>query len=58
MSSLTKEAAKMMRRKVPKGANTWARQLPSINVRTESDYIFTNNATAFRSVCHQSVGAT
>ena len=33
MSSITKEAAKMMRRKVPNGGNTWSRSLPSINVR-------------------------
>jgi hypothetical protein len=41
MSSITKEAAKLVRRKVhtqakavqPKGSNFWSRNLPSINVR-------------------------
>lgn len=33
MSSITKEATKMMRRKVPKGGNTWSRSLPSINAK-------------------------
>jgi hypothetical protein len=41
MSSINKEAAKLVRRKVhtqakavqPKGANFWSRNLPSINVR-------------------------
>mmetsp|Transcript_25173 Transcript_25173/g.55198 ORF Transcript_25173/g.55198 Transcript_25173/m.55198 type:complete len:515 (+) Transcript_25173:191-1735(+) len=33
MSSLTKEAAKIMRRQVPKGCNQWTRPLPAINAK-------------------------
>mmetsp|Transcript_659 Transcript_659/g.1577 ORF Transcript_659/g.1577 Transcript_659/m.1577 type:complete len:515 (+) Transcript_659:140-1684(+) len=33
MTSLTKEAGKMMRRQVTKGANTWSRALPAINAK-------------------------
>merc|ERR1719223_113361 len=36
MSSITKEAAKMMRRKVPNGGNTWVRSLPAHNAKNNS----------------------